>query len=226
MVIVDRQGNRKLFPGRLPAALSSLGDNYTVRNGGGDRVAGFESRIIIIEPKDDLRYGHMLWADRATGLLLKARMLDERKEGVEQFYFTHLQIGGTIDPANLKSKFSGASSGWHVSTAHRMEEPVNDSSWAFGTQIPGFKKSVGMKQRLQDKTAPVIHYVFSDGLAAISVFIEPLSEKQSVSKSGTYTTGAISVYKRIVGKFLLTLVGEVPMRTLRKLGDGIEFKEN
>jgi sigma-E factor negative regulatory protein RseB len=83
-----------------------------------------------------------------------------------------------------------------------------------------------MKQRLQDKGAPVIHYVFSDGLAAISVFIEPLSDKQDMPKAGTYTTGAIGVYKRIVGKFLLTLVGEVPLRTLRKLGDGIEFREN
>jgi negative regulator of sigma E activity len=37
-----------------------------------------------------------------------------------------------------------------------------------------------------------------------------------------FSTGAMSVYKRIVGEYGLILVGEVPPQTLKKLGDGIE----
>jgi len=68
----------------------------------------------------------------------------------------------------------------------------------------------------------MMHYVFTDGLAAISVFIEPLAGMQEVPRAGTYSTGAINVYKRISGDHALILVGEVPLQTLKQLGDGIE----
>ena len=57
------------------------------------RVAGLETQAWVFEPKDGLRYGHKFWADAATGLLLKARLVDERNEVVEQFAFTEVAIG-------------------------------------------------------------------------------------------------------------------------------------
>ena len=226
MVIVDRQGGRKLFPGRLPASLSNLSENYRIRDGGSSRVAGFDSRLLLIEPKDNLRYGHMLWADQGTGLLLKARMVNEKNVGIEQFYFTQLQIGGVIDQDALKSRFTAVAGDWRVNNAHTMEPTQGDGGWAFNAQVPGFKKSAGMKRQLQDSAPPIMHYVFTDGLAAISVFVEPLAGKQEVPKPGVYRTGAINVYRRIVGDQVLTLVGEVPARTLVMLGDGAEPKRN
>jgi len=226
MVIVDRQGGRKLFPGRLPASLNSLTENYRIRAGGGARIAGFDSRLLLIEPKDKLRYGHMLWADQDSGLLLKARMVNENNVGVEQFYFTQLQIGGVIDRDTLKSKYKGASADWRVNNARTMQPAAGDDGWTFNAQVPGFKKSAGVKRQLQDNAPPIMHYVFTDGLAAISVFVEPLSGKQELPQAGTYSTGAINVYKRIVGDHALTLVGEVPARTLKALGDGVEPRRN
>lgn len=68
----------------------------------------------------------------------------------------------------------------------------------------------------------IFHFVFSDGLASISVFIEPLAEQKV--ETSTYSVGAINVYKRAQGEYLLTVLGEVPVGTLKQLGDGIAQK--
>ena len=52
------------------------------------------------------------------------------------------------------------------------------------------------------------------------MFIEPLADQKA--EKATYSVGAINVYKRVTGKHLLTVLGEVPMTTLMRLGDGME----
>ena len=49
---------------------------------------GASADIVVFEPKDGLRYGHSFWSDATTGLLLKARLVNEKGEVVEQFAFT------------------------------------------------------------------------------------------------------------------------------------------
>ena len=77
-VIIDEAGGRRAFPARLPASLSGLAESYRIRKGEVSRVAGFEAQALVLEPKDDLRYGHTLWAEMQTGLLLKSRMVTRR----------------------------------------------------------------------------------------------------------------------------------------------------
>jgi sigma-E factor negative regulatory protein RseB len=226
MVIIDRQGSHKAFPARLPASLDSLAEYYRIRKGEVGRVAGFDSQLLILEPKDNLRFGHMLWADKDTGLLLKARMVNEKNEPIEQFYFTKVQIGGNIDRDVLRPKYSGSTGQWRVENSKTMDSNVDDGGWVFRSQVPGFKKIASMKRQLRDNMPQMMHYVFTDGLAAISVFIEPLAGKKEIPRAGMYSTGAINVYKRILGDHAIVVVGEVPSRTLMALGDGIEPGKN
>ena len=75
---------------------------YDVRKAEADRVAGLDVQAWVFEPKDGLRYGHKFWVDTATGLLLKARIQNERDEIVEQFAFTDVAIGAKIDRDMVK----------------------------------------------------------------------------------------------------------------------------
>lgn len=225
VVIIERRSQRKTFPALLPSAVNTLIEHYNIRKGEVSRVAGFDSQLIVLEPKDKLRYGHMLWADVATGLLLKARMVDEKNEPIEQFAFTQVQIGGNIDKATLKSKFGGKSADWRVQNARTSEADIDHGDWQFGAEIPGFKKSAGMKRRIQHDAPEMTHVVFSDGMAAISVFIEPIADKHEKRHSGLFSVGGINVYKRVNGDFALTILGEVPPATLKRLGDSIEYRK-
>jgi sigma-E factor negative regulatory protein RseB len=221
MVIIDRQGSRKAFPARLPASFEELTAHYRLRKGDVGRVAGFETQLLVLEPKDNLRYGHMLWADTGSGLLLKARMVNEKNEPIEQFYFTQLQIGGAISREVLRPRFSEAAAQWHTHDAKTVEPVAEEGRWVFRSEVPGFRRTAGMKRQLQDGAPPTMHYVFSDGLAAISVFIEPLVAGTPAPASRMYSTGAVNVYKRVQGDHAVIIVGEVPPKTLRLLGDGI-----
>lgn len=223
-VIVERRGQIKAFPALLPSSVSSLGEHYLIRKGGVSRVAGYDSQLIALEPKDALRYGRHLWVDTSSGLILKARTLNERNEPIEQIVFTQLQINGPIDREALKPKFGAESETWKVHNVTSSQSPTAGSDWQFKAHLPGFKRSSGMKrQSVSGSGRETTHFVFSDGMASISVFIEPLDD-QSQEKS-TFSVGAINAYKRIAGNYLLTALGDVPISTLKRLADGMEPKK-
>ena len=43
-----------------------------------DRVAGRDTKLIAVAPRDQYRYGYRLWIDEKTGLLLKSDLLGEQ----------------------------------------------------------------------------------------------------------------------------------------------------
>lgn len=224
VVIVEKRGQHKAFPALLPASVGNLGEHYQIRKGDISRVAGRDSQLIVLEPKDSLRYGHHLWADVNSGLILKARTVNERNETIEQFVFTQLQINVPIDREALKPRFGTEGTVWRVHNARASQSLSAGGDWLFRAQLPGFKKSAGMRrQARQGSGAETTHFVFTDGLASISLFIEPLADQKA--EPSTYSVGAINVYKRVTGRHLLTVLGEVPMATLMRLGDGMELKK-
>ena len=225
-LIVEKRSQRRSFPALLPAELGGLSENYVIRKGTLGRVAGHESQSILLEPKDDLRYGHQLWADVNTGLLLKAEVMNERNEAVETFTFTQLQIGGPIEREALKSKFAIQSRDWRVQNIHATVIRGEDAAWQFKVKLPGFSKLAGMKRQEGADIPESLHLVFSDGLAAISVFIEPFSSSPQMTDLDKVSVGATSVYHRTVNGHLLVIMGEVPLTTLKKFGDGIVQKRN
>ena len=222
-LIIENRSQQRSFPALAPAALSGLSEYYVLRKGPLVRIADRESQSIVLEPKDDLRYGRQFWADTATGLLLKAALLNERGEAIESFTFTHLQIGGAIDRESLKSRYAAASQEWQVRRASATQSRGEDAAWRFKTALPGFSKRAGMLRGPQLDLPQSVHLMFSDGLAAISVFIEPLREDAN-KDLGMMTMGATNVYRRVVGDHLFVLMGEVPPATLKKFGDGIEAR--
>src|SRR5206468_1885843 len=103
-VVEYRQADSKSFPAILPQQLSDLNQNYTIQLGGTGRVANRPAQQLVIKPKDAYRYGYQLWADKATGLLLKADLVDSNGKIIEQFMFTQLNSGIPITAADLNPK--------------------------------------------------------------------------------------------------------------------------
>ncbi len=216
-VIVERRKAHKSFPALLPVQLSSINENYAIRLGSMERVAGYDCQNVMLEPRDVFRYGHRLCADSASGLLLKASTLNEKNEVVDQFFFTQASIGGNIDPERLKSKYAVK----HQLSQQAMDAPV-DPGWLVKSPPPGFMKIMALKRSFPGKKFPTNHLVFSDQLAAVSVFIEPLA---GILKpvSGLSSQGAINVYTRPVGEYQVTVLGEVPAVTVMQIGNSVSL---
>lgn len=225
VVIVESRRHYKTFPALLPSPVSGLEDFYQIRKGEIARVAGFDSQLIVLEPRDAFRYGHLLWAELESGLLLKARTVNERNEQVEQFAFSQVQIGGRIDREALRPKSSVSNSDWRVQNARAVRARTAAGEWTFRAVVPGFKVSADMKRSAARAGQETTHVVFSDGLASISVFIEPAAEAAAAIDGGTFSVGAINGYKRFVGKHQVIVLGEVPQATLMRLADGIEARK-
>lgn len=223
LVIVDQSSARRSFPARLPASPSALAENYRIRKGEVVRIAGLESQQIILEPKDDMRFGHQLWADVASGLLLRARLIGEKGESIEQFAFNDVQIGTVFDKEKVKPRFVRGAD-WKVVQARGNDVKVEDTGWVFRNTIPGFRQVVSVARPARKERGEAYHVVFSDGLAAISVFIEPQSVKVH-AQSGMSANGAVNIFRRTVADHLITVLGEVPPAALVRIADGVEVRK-
>lgn len=224
-LIVEKRSHPRSFPALLPAVLGGLSEHYVIRKGALGRIAGRESRAILLEPKDNLRYGHQFWVDVDSGLLLKAEILNQHNEPVETFAFTQLQIGGAIDRESLTSKYAQQAGDWQVHNVRATERRGEDSAWRFKVRLPGFSKLTEMMREERPNAPASLHIMFSDGLAAISVFIDSVPAGQPKKTDlGMIAMGATNIYRRVVAGHLLVIMGEVPRATLKRFGDGIEPK--
>ena len=72
-----------------------------------------------------------------------------------------------------------------------------DTGWVVGRLPPGFTKIVEGYRLLRDRREPVVHLVYSDGLVAVSVFIEK-TETTRPRPVGHSHQGSINVFVRPV----------------------------
>lgn len=224
-VFIERKSERGVFPILLPASLASITEHYQVRQGPGARVAGYETHSIVLEPKDEFRYGHHFWMESQSGLILKAALSNEKHELLESFSFSDLKIGGNINLDRLRARLI-ASEDWKVMHSATKEGRVEDGGWSFRNLPAGFVRTSGMRRQLQLNSPETRHYIFSDGLASVSVFIEPASKlAKSKPEPGLTHMGAIHAYRRLVGDFQIMVVGEVPAVAVRRIGDGVELRK-
>lgn len=220
-VVIERRLAKDAFPGLASAEPTEILKHYRLRLGNVERVAGVDCQVIHIDPADKLRYGYRLCVDRATGLLLRAMTLNERKDVLEQMAFAEVRIGESVNADQLKPSWDTA--GWRV---ERSEQPAVDlASLGWHVSPPaGFHKLREVVRAGWGHVAErkAMQAIFTDGLANVSVFIEP-SAPESAAEAAQ-SNGPTSVYARRVGDARVTVVGEVPMSTVKALAKSIEYR--
>jgi len=219
VIRVEPRTFRNAFPSLSPQQQAALTDFYTFRMAERGRVAGIETQAWVFEPKDGLRYGHKFWADPVSGLLVKARIFDERNETVEQFAFTEIAIGVKIDREMVKPTWPVTPPDWQVRQSGPSDNGSKDTGWTVTRPPPGFVKIVDGFRRLRG-TRHVAHLVYSDGLVAVSVFIEPIGAS-AAQPIGISRQGGINVVIRQQDDNLVTVLGEVPVATVRQIAHSV-----
>ena len=217
VVKVDRRTGRG-FPALLPERISALARHYDISLGETRRIAGLDCQAVLLAPKDDLRYGYQLCADVDSGMLMRAVTLDPAGESVEQFTFTQLTIGG-VTRDMVRPRHAGRA--WRVEDA--AAAPARLAGWGLASELPGFHKIIELKRRLGE-SRPAGQMVYSDGLAAVSVFIEPLDARRDPVRTGLASMGAIHIYTREVANHMVTVVGEAPALSVQRIADAVEFR--
>ena len=210
---------RNVFPSLLPEQQQSLSRYYDFRVLGEDRVGGRPVQVVVFDPKDGLRYGHRFWSDARTGLLLKARVVNEHGDGIEQFAFSDLTINAAIDRAMVAPSWPTVPPDWEVLQNAAGDVVPQDTGWVVTRVPPGFAKIMEGYRKLRGRRERVAHLVFSDGLVSISVFVEPLMA--SSSPAGVLRQGGLNVYSLKQDDYLITVMGETPGATVRQIAHSV-----
>ena len=220
LVRVEPRTFRNVFPSLSSEQQQSLSRFYQFRVIGADRVGGRPVQVVVFEPKDGLRYGHRFWSDDATGLLLKARVLNERGDGIEQFAFSDLTINARIDRAMVEPSWPVVPSDWQVLERASGDVTPQETGWVVTRVPPGFAKIMEGFRKLRGRRERVAHLVFSDGLVSVSVFVEPLVAASA--PAGLLQKGGLNVYSVKQNDHLITVMGEAPGATVRQIAHSVE----
>lgn len=222
-VMVEKGRPKVQFPPMFPVKWDQLKGQYTFQIDRLETIAGQRAQKLVIQPVDKFRYGHRLWVDQNTGLLLKTQLLDEQGKLLEQFMFTEIQFLDKVPEELLKPRATGTEYTWYE--AQDSGEPeVRDTQHIWEVQeLPnGFVNDMTRYHRMPDKM-PVEHMVFTDGLASVSVFIEKNQGKEP-ALMGSSRMGAVNAYGRTLNNYHIITVGEVPRQTVRMIGESVVYK--
>lgn len=208
---------RGLLPLVPEAGSRLLGDHYEVAVVGTDRVAGYLANVIDVVPRDGYRYGYRLWLDQGTNLLLRSMVTDSERRPLEQFMFVSLEIGKLpsdtdLIPSQRELLTTTAAPAGEVD----LRGPPG---WSVTEPPPGFTFSSARRSRQGEKGAE--HLVYSDGLASVSIYVEP-----RVQDEGAVSTlagrGTLNVYTYTDGDWRFTVLGDVPAATVSAFARSLE----
>ncbi len=222
-VVVDRSNQSTSSPLWVPDDVERLSRYYKFSVLGKDRVADQPSVIVSIEPKDKLRYGMKVWINEKNGLMLQSLVLDGDNHKLEQIMFTQLE---QVDPqAQLAfSVIPQINDGYALIRSHNGasdSRQAADTRWQLPVAPAGFSMQSAFRKKMPDSNTYIQQMVLSDGMASVSIFIEPTSDD---SLSGETSMGAINAYGKRVNEFTVTAIGEVPATTVKQLAEAVVYQ--
>ncbi len=221
-IMIEKKRGQNMFPALLPSNMDALKASYQAQNNGTERIGGRDAFVVSLTPKDQMRYGYKFWVDKEFGLLLKTMTLGERGDALEQIGFSQLTL---MDGQNMdwfKPKFDPSKS-YVMDQEGPAKASSSDMDWDV-TQLPsGYRKVDQVKQSVQGKGLPVTQMIFSDGLASISVFVEPLG-KGVIPKIGHTVVGATNFFALVNEGHQVMVIGEVPEAAVTQFANAVSFK--
>lgn len=231
VAMIEQRGQISSFPALLQAGDDGIADWYELRDEGVERVAGHEANVLGVKARDGHRYGYRLWADRASGLLLRADVLGESGQVLETSAFSDVAIGIRPQPEsvlNAMRKLDGYRIVRPVLTPTRLEA----EGWVMRQVAPGFRAVSCVSRQIdtpgestsEPNPPPVIQTIYSDGLTYVSVFIEPFRADRHARPTFA-TMGATATLAKRHGDWWVTIVGDTPPATLKLFAAALERKK-
>jgi sigma-E factor negative regulatory protein RseB len=231
VALVEQAQSMTGFPSLLQGGVDRLAEFYDVTAQGSERVAGREAQVLLVQPRDTHRFGYRLWSDKASGLLLRSDVLNERKEVLETSAFSEVTIG-------VKPQFDSVTGPMRKLEGYRVIRPaltntkLDAEGWSMRSLVPGFLEVSCVRRPMESPVSnaqeaavePVLQTIFSDGLTYVSLFIEPYSPQRH-QRSMRTAVGVTQTLMRRHGQWWITVVGDVPADTLRAFANGLERRQ-
>jgi len=218
IVVFESRSDASPLVSALPSRTTELEPHYEITLGGSARVAERPVQVLEIKPRDEFRYGYVLWLDQETAMPLQSTLIDEEGEVVEQILFTDIAIPADIPASALEPTID--TTGFTTLRAPESAPLAAEIPWRAAAVPSGFKLSVATQSPMAGSETPVEHLVYSDGLATVSVFIEAPATNSDV-RDGFSTAGSTNAYTMTLNGRKRTAIGEVPRQTVRMIASSL-----
>lgn len=223
--VLEQRETLNSFPALLQHDGERMAEHYEVRKQGVERVAGHEAHVLELQPRDGYRYGYRLWSERTTGLLLRSDVIGQRGDVLESSAFSDVAIGVRPQPESVVQPMKKLE-GYRVDRPALVKTFYEREGWVYRHVVPGFRHVSCVKRGGGDAASggQLLQTIFSDGLAHVSVFVEPFNA-EAHRKEMLMSMGATHTLTRRHGDWWITAVGEVPPATLREFVQGLERRK-
>lgn len=223
VVLSETRESLGLFPNLLQSHPTSIAQFYEAKPIGTERVAGFMADVVQLRPQDRYRFGYRVWTEQKTSLVLKLQTLDGQGRVLEQSAFSELQLDLPISLSKL-SQMMDNTQGYRVETPEMVKTTPEAQGWMLRGGVPGFK-SMNCYKRLmaagpETRQDGTVQWVFSDGLASVSLFIETFDPRRHL-QGELQALGSTYALTHRLNQWWVTAVGEVPPQTLTAFVQGL-----
>jgi len=224
---IETKGDQQGAPQRPPAfagAMLRANERYELTSQGLDRIAGFSCYRLHAGARDEYRYSHRYCLHRDTGLPLLSELIDSDGQLLERLVFTELEFLDVVFEEALTPSGCDAR---HIEVraaegSHGEED--RQSPWYFEDLPPGFATIIVTERSFGPENGePSLHFVLSDGLATVSVYVNPIGEGVEAFKAAT-RSGATHAFARPLAGHQVTVVGEVPKKTAERIAHAARFR--
>ncbi len=220
VTVGKRQYSRHMLSKLVKNDFSALQKYYEFKLETEDRIAGLKTQRILIQPKDNLRYGYRLWLGEKNALLLKSDLLDVNGKVLEQVMYADINIVDEIPMEMLKP--SSASDGfiWFEHGAEDKKGHEVNENWKINSLPEGFLVSSHIRQALPDSDQPTEQWIATDGLASVSIYVEKIISDDDAFV-GMMKKGAMNIFGLMLNGHQVTVVGEVPANTVEMIAHSV-----
>jgi sigma-E factor negative regulatory protein RseB len=219
VAVSERRESLGLFPNLLKAPASDIGAFYGLKRLGFERVAGLDAEVVQLQPRDALRYAYRVWSDKQSGLVVQLQTLDVEGKLLEQAAFSELQLDAPVSKSKL-TQMMEATEGYRVERREVQKTTPEAQGWTMTKAVAGFQSAgcymrpIALLAGASGRTDSTMQWMFSDGLATVSLFVEAYDASRHIREGASELGGATHTLTRKLGNWWITAVGEVPTGTL------------
>jgi sigma-E factor negative regulatory protein RseB len=230
VAVSEKRESLGLFPNLLKAPASDIGAYYDIKRLGMERVAGLNAEVVQLQPHDALRYAYRVWSDKRSGLVVQLQTLDTDGKMLEQAAFSELQLDAPVNKTKL-TQMMDATQGYRVERREVQKTTAEAQGWSMSKQVAGFQSAgcytrpVALLAGASGRTDRTMQWMFSDGLATVSLFVEAFDASRHVREGASELGGATRTLTRKLGDWWITAVGEVPPATLALFVQSLERRK-
>jgi len=222
-VIVSDSKARQLLPNVDESLTSS--ESYHLTMGKPDRVAGLDTHVVEIKPKDHFRYGYRFWVDKNTKMLLRSMLIDSNDKAIEQVMFTNISYPESIPVDRFETPGDKIET-FKTQKPSKGQVSVDQNRVDFEQLPEGYAEVTETYQPMPLNDRPMSHVMLSDGMASVSVYVEYIDKTtQNNVALGVSSMGAMNAYTHSLDAALITVVGEVPPATVESIALAVRLVE-